>query len=677
MSTKFSRLSAVAGLALATAAGTAQAVNIAADGIGEVVVGSYYTAQPGYQTLLNLTNTQGAPIAVKIRIHEARNSRDVLDYTLTLSAFDVYTAVIKTVSNTDGSSSVVVRNTDSRNAQGLASCTVPQSVPFLVNGTDPDAFNASSDFALASTAYGGAESGQTAYARDDDGGPLGHERLTEGYIEIISLGYALEEDPDAAGPTYQTNASDVVVAGQGIAVGNAIENHQCNRVQASFSSLNGNGTTPRIVETARQMGEPINALKGAVRVLNLSRGTESDVTTLTLANFYNGDAADNFADPTASLGAGSTGHTVGESLLSGCTVTRGAKRDNVANTWSPAGAGGSCNNLITKQVTQAFLEPTLNDAFPAVANVFFDGPNAFFNLTPRNNSLAGAPRGIDAVSALIQSKRVINEWVASDANGVTSTEWVVTMPTKLFYVDPGFGPQAAIFANSVTGIQPPATTQAETANYVRPEAIIGTENGVNTDVDTDTFYADDFDGYAPFNVVFDQALAGNRGTAEACVSVGAKVYDRAEQATTPEQTGDGVTVSPAPPDVIPVDDICYEVNVISFDGRNANLGHVTLENEFDVDTSELTNRNGWMSLELATNEGTAAFLAMTATNAGGADFDMLGLPVIGFAYKERSFGAATRNYSSTSAHAYLRDLRSGGQRVTGLSGAALTTVAIP
>ena len=70
------------------------AVNLATDGIGDVSIAPYYTTRNNWSTLLNLTNTRPFPIAVKVRIHEGMNSRDVLDFIVALSANDAWTAQI-------------------------------------------------------------------------------------------------------------------------------------------------------------------------------------------------------------------------------------------------------------------------------------------------------------------------------------------------------------------------------------------------------------------------------------------------------------------------------------------------------------------------------------------------------------------------------------------------------
>jgi len=679
MSMKFSRLSAVAGLALATAAGTAQAVNIATDGIGEVVVGSYFTAQPGFQTLINLTNTRDVPIAVKVRIHESMNSRDVLDFTVGLSAFDVWTGVIREV--TDGTSTtVVMRTTDQANAAGKYTCMLPQKVP-AGGGTG---LNAASDLPLSMAAFGG---GSNAYTEDQDGGPVDMSRFKEGYIEIISLGYALKEAAGAADGNYTADASDAAAANAVASIidaGEAIEEHHCNYVEAAFGNGTRTGGLARIVETARQFGEPINALKGNVRILNIGTGTESDVPALTLANFYNGDAATNYADPTADL-AGGTPPGVVPGDNAACTITRGSRRDGGAS-WVRGGAGTSCNNLITKQTPFAFLEPTLNDAFPAQANIYLDAPNAAFQLTPANTNVNGATRGVDAVSALIQRKSIVNEWAANKfADGSVTTEWVVTMPTKLFYVDFGTGPQAAILprlvdtntGNVVAHSAANATIVAGNSGaYARPEAILA-----GTALDA----AGNYNGlaYAPFTTKFGRTTSTDAASASACLNITYSLYDRAEQEPAGVNPGTGVVQSPAPPVRQTPTSICYETNVIDFKyGSDAafvpsdaeapsGLGHVKLQKDIRVVAdSTKVNAAGWMQLDL----GTGTQEARAALPLNSNQVSLRGAPVIGFALKNRLYGQATLNYSSTSSHAYLRDARdAGGAAIVSGSNGVFTT----
>jgi len=122
-------------LALAAAMGgavvsTANAVNLAEDLLGDVLLFPYYTVNDNWQTLLHLINTSSThSIAVKIRFQEAWVSRDVLDFVLVLSPNDVWTGYV----GNDAAGQPRLFSTD-------VSCTSPVSpaagFPFLALNTN-------------------------------------------------------------------------------------------------------------------------------------------------------------------------------------------------------------------------------------------------------------------------------------------------------------------------------------------------------------------------------------------------------------------------------------------------------------------------------------------------------------------------------------------------------------
>jgi hypothetical protein len=123
---------------------------------GSAVVVPYYTINNGWQTLLNVTNTSANSLAIKVRMHEARNSRDVLDFNVALSPYDVWTAFI----SMDANGRPVLRTED-------RSCTIPISVR-----------------------DSGASASELAYSDNfrDRFPSDGIERMTEGYVEILVMG---------------------------------------------------------------------------------------------------------------------------------------------------------------------------------------------------------------------------------------------------------------------------------------------------------------------------------------------------------------------------------------------------------------------------------------------------------------------------------------------------------
>lgn len=115
---------------------SAGAVNLSQQGLGEVLIFPYYTSRDNWSTLLSVINTQDTTLAVRFRIHEARNSRDVQDFTVVLSPYDVFAGTIS--ADTAGLTSFTP-------ASGDKTCIVadgtkpspyvyPTTIPFKVSG---------------------------------------------------------------------------------------------------------------------------------------------------------------------------------------------------------------------------------------------------------------------------------------------------------------------------------------------------------------------------------------------------------------------------------------------------------------------------------------------------------------------------------------------------------------
>src|SRR5262245_30998179 len=93
----------VAGIAgIAGLASVANAVELNADGLGQVLIYPYYTVNAGNTTLISVVNTTAVPKAVKVRFLEGYNSAEVLDFNLFLSPYDVWTASIFTLGDAEG-----------------------------------------------------------------------------------------------------------------------------------------------------------------------------------------------------------------------------------------------------------------------------------------------------------------------------------------------------------------------------------------------------------------------------------------------------------------------------------------------------------------------------------------------------------------------------------------------
>ena len=95
----------IAGLAgVAGIANMASAVDLNPDGLGQVLLYPYYTVNNDQNTLLSVVNTTSVGKAVKVRFLEGYNSREVLDFNLFLSPFDVWAATVFPLGEATGSS---------------------------------------------------------------------------------------------------------------------------------------------------------------------------------------------------------------------------------------------------------------------------------------------------------------------------------------------------------------------------------------------------------------------------------------------------------------------------------------------------------------------------------------------------------------------------------------------
>ncbi len=205
--------------------------------------------------------------------------------------------------------------------------------------------------------------------------------------------------------------------------------------------------------------------------------------TVDFRNFqYNGDAAgDNSLDRTregyveviematlTSTGAAAVTHIGGEPLS--CAYMVADWSDGVYNTADdiaslddgslfggmsiidPAvGSDAAYNALALQDFTAANLHtgpgaltPSLASAAPA--SVVFNG-GAVVSSTWTGSALPGA----DAVSATIMHDSIMNEWNSETSGGITAyTDWVVTFPTKRFYVPNNGAPASSPFTAALT-----------------------------------------------------------------------------------------------------------------------------------------------------------------------------------------------------------------------------------
>jgi hypothetical protein len=157
----------LAGLAgVAGLASSANALNLNPDGLGQALVYPYYTVNKSNQSLFSVVNTTNRVKAVKVRFVEGRNSKEVLDFNLYLSPFDVWVGAV-TATGATGPATLFTNDT---------SCTVP-SIPAV-------------GVAFRSFQYTGAnQDWSTAGTAASLAALLGSiDRTREGHLEMIEMG---------------------------------------------------------------------------------------------------------------------------------------------------------------------------------------------------------------------------------------------------------------------------------------------------------------------------------------------------------------------------------------------------------------------------------------------------------------------------------------------------------
>ncbi len=718
------------------------AVNFAEDGIGEVAVAPYYSVRDNWWTLIQITNTQDVSTAVSVRLRESLNGREVRNLVVALSPFDVWTGVVRL----NAANQPVLRATDqfSFGPNIKKTCTIPATTDGAGNAIDLPLSTASYDLTesallpdLGLNAIGNAVEDISGtlltIPRNDDGGPQGIDRTKEGWIEVISMGYAyVDED----GPVTDVDGT--------ILVGNAIEKGRCDLVSKAFSAdvhtVATGGTTvttPRILETARQFGEPINSLRVNVRMLNIASGKETDIPTTHWANFYNPGAQLRSAEDLRLIEADLTGGNIVLGLNAGvltdigalqlvdlirirtgtqldsvldaldaalqnfapldpatlpcsrgteacgsdrdryvfpednasCTITRDAQRTKDYFDWQPDGGARpdgllralalaldngtpaqisnliqaiinqttpgahSCRNLITAYSGARALEPTLNDAYPAIARFFHDGENDALQLiplasNPKGYNLPEDKRGIDALSLTLMRRTALNEWAAQQ--GLVGSDWIVTMPTKPFYTDQAGDAALGLLQENggeYNAISPRTSAPILSAPFgtdlvsptARPESILretlrvfALENPITTSAALEAAIGlPEVDPYPPFRESFDQTVSGERSTAMSCNDVALAILNRAEEQVANDGTAtDATTLLEVLPtvlgDLIALNDpavnlgaqLCYGTNVLYFSGNPVLGSEPSRSINANAVLSALEPTAGWAKMEL-------------------------------------------------------------------------------
>jgi hypothetical protein len=478
----------VAGIAgVAGISNMANAIFLNPDGLGSVLVYPYYTVNGGNATLISVVNTTSEGKAIKVRFLEAYNSREVLDFNLYMSGFDVWVAEIAAT----GSGASVFTNDNS--------CTVP----VIPSGGQP----------FRTYAFDGSIGSQPA-----DGGPKTASRTREGYVELIEMGTVTNET--------SSTLSAITHGSSGVP-------SNCDQVVKAWG---GGGYWQQ--DATIDISDPDGGLFGSGSIIDVAEGTIAA---------YNAEAIDSFY-----LTFSEATHTQPGSL-----------------------------------------QPSIKSATDLTSRVFANGQLVTTTYLD----------GVNAVSSLFMVDNVYNEYV-TEAGTNAATEWVVTFPTKRFYVD-------------------------------KPNLYAGTV------------------ALKPFDVLFTSA---NGGTS--CSPVGLQFWNREELTTTT-----GVDFSPAPTAAGTA--LCWEAQVVTFNQGNAAstvLGSVLQAN---IDTSTV-GEDGWARIDFRVDSlGSVQSnheLPILPEPANGTETQQtgnvfLGLPTTGFAvteYVNGNIGGALANYTGLYRHKFHR-----------------------
>ena len=238
----------LAGLGALGAAGTANAVHINPDGLGQVVIYPYYTVRNGNSTAMSIVNTTSLTKAVKVRYLEGKNSREVLDFNLFLSPQDIWTGVILTGTTPGGADGARVETGDN-------SCVTPSDLFGGAAGVATVRTDGPGGTGLPINAF---KNYQYTGGNVDNATLNTLDRTREGYMEVIEMGVV----------------TNTVITGY--------IKHGVNGVPANCVALDAYDSDPSIAAPTTvgavgkfplHLASPAGGLTGRASIINAAAGT--------------------------------------------------------------------------------------------------------------------------------------------------------------------------------------------------------------------------------------------------------------------------------------------------------------------------------------------------------------------------------------------------------------------
>jgi len=354
-------IACVTGATSLVAPSTAGAQPVVSDtGLGQALIAPYYTVNGSWQTNFNLINTSNRTVAVKVRFHEHKNSRDVLDFNIIMSPYDAWTGYLD--DTPDGPALFTSDET----------CTSPTEIDGAL---------------LSSFAYTGS-------FNDNGGDGLG--RMRQGYVEFLVMGIAPDETADVpfnaehvdgiprdcaavdaafvategnwpslgdVSPTdiaYNANPINVVASPQEYGSGNPTARADFASPAAACAT-----TTPAANDTCE------NPLKGNVTWLNVGTGTGAGGAMIAVSdwleyNFVTAQQFPWFLEPTFASSQGLW--TIGGAADFDASIDATA----TLNEWANNPGNGAATEMVLTFPTKAFHVDNFPTQIQAARNDYRD-----------------------------------------------------------------------------------------------------------------------------------------------------------------------------------------------------------------------------------------------------------------------------------------------------------------
>ncbi len=566
-----------------------QAVVMSDDGTGEVLIYPFYTVQgpagAPRASLFTITNTKDEYKAVKVRFHEAHNSRDALDFNLYLSPFDVWTGVVSR------SGDVAVLTTTDK------SCTIPSSIMTNVN-------------AFSTLAY--------TQTSNNDGGNQSGLRTNEGYLEVIEMGVVNQAAQinasltTAAGATpFNATTGAIDSFGEAIKHTNGMPGGSmgssgvpvgCEALQASFAA-GGVWDIAAFDNTHAEVSQPTGGLMGSALIVQAATGTVAGYDATALKHFYD-VGADNVFDASADGIAGNANAFNDiHSFKDLNPVTANARSiqtsPNLAMAFPQASKHYDADALTDTDHLWAAAVPLASAGVTASKVNVLDA--AITDLADDANNGAANRANARPVSAVLAKESLINEYVLDQdaASGIDfRTDVVVTFPTKWYFTDNGLYLPGATAGERVTTTDPATDSDVEAVDL------------------------------APFTSQF--VTEAGQGTACESFSIasadGGALFDR-EEGTPSAAVAGGLVPSPAINTEAPAgNSFCHEANVLTLNDGDILTSRIA--NGLDATVANSADAANSFNIDLPAGF-TSGWFEMKFTDAGHTMNDTAGNPVPG------------------------------------------------